>query len=667
MPSAPTSVPASQANGDHSLRPSSHNPAVPNEPSPIFGHFQHGGCGLTRQAIRAAALVLLCALLPAGAHAKARRLIFEGAGAEQSWSLKDWAADLPADWSPYQFLVLELRLSSPQRFELCVHDAQGVRSVRLSPLAGSWVRGVVPLAFMTQPPSQGNDLASVYNKSRPMMWINLEGSPGPLTAVRDLGFALNTPVGAPVLQIRSVRLSKVDPGDALLEPGPLVDEFGQWIHDDWPGKAASLDQLKTAWAAEEKALATADFHYSRYGGYPDTQVKATSFFRVEKIGGVWWFVDPEGHLFLSVGADSIGSAAATPVEGRTELFARLPPPEVASSRGGRFGASFYTWNLFRRYGPDWSAAWVDVTLRRMAAWGFNTIGNWSDQRLAGAHRTPYVVTTRGWGIENGPMGIADVYASDFAQTIDRAAAQQCDSRKDDPYLLGYFVGNEPPWPGREAVAVDAILAGRDSALRRALQAFLADGDTPDRRRAFMYRTYEKFVEAVSAAIRKHDPNHLNLGLRFGSTTPAEIVRASRLFDVYSLNNYAYAVNQHEIDKVRDLIDRPVLIGEFHFGTPGRGMPPGLKQTSSQEERGVAYRYYVENAFHDPSIVGAHWFEWVDEPSTGRSDGENYNIGFLDVTDRPYRELVEAAQAAHQRLAAIHFGKQPPVTRQAKVQ
>ena len=72
---------------------------------------------------------------------------------------------------------------------------------------------------------------------------------------------------------------------------------------------------------------------------------------------------------------------------------------------------------------------------------------------------PYVVTLRGWGIETGPMGVADVYAPEFAQIIDRAAAQQCESRKDDPYVLGYFLGNEPPWPGRESVAVDAILAG----------------------------------------------------------------------------------------------------------------------------------------------------------------------------------------------------------------
>ena len=114
------------------------------------------------------------------------------------------------------------------------------------------------------------------------------------------------------------------------------------------------------------------------------------------------------------------------------------------------------------------------------------------------------------------MGVADVYAPDFAQTVDQAAAQQCAPRKDDPYLLGYFIGNEPPWPGREAVAVDAILAGKaESRCRKQLKAFLAAGDTPERRQAFLLETYVKFIEAICAAIRRHDPNHLNLGCGSG--------------------------------------------------------------------------------------------------------------------------------------------------------
>jgi hypothetical protein len=58
---------------------------------------------------------------------------------------------------------------------------------------------------------------------------------------------------------------------------------------------------------------------------------------------------------------------------------------------------------------------------------------------------------------------------------------------------------------------------------------------------------------------------------------------------------------------------------------------------------------------------------VDEPNTGRFDGENYNISFVDATDRPYPELIEAAQATHARLFEARSGKIPPVSRRAKAQ
>jgi hypothetical protein len=614
-------------------------------------------------------IIVLMALSGAACMAlgETHRAVFEGAGASQTWTLKELDPSLPTDWTPYQFLVLEVRLSSPQRFDFRIHNADGIRSVRLSPIPGVWVRSAIPLDFLTRPARQGNDLAAVHNKPRPMMFINLSGTPGQLNEVRQISVTMANPVAKPSLEIRSLKLAKEDPGDALLDSKPLVDEFGQWVHDQWPGKAGNLEELKAAWAAEEKSLGEGDFGFCKFGGYQGSKAKATGFFRVERIDGRWWFVDPDGHLFYSTGADSMSASSPTSTQGRTDLFAALPPAGLVPSRGGRAGSSFYTWNLVRRFGPEWTGKWVDLTMRRMAAWGLNTIGNWSDPRLAQAHRMPYVVTMRGWGTEGGPMGVANVYSPGFAEAVDRAAAQQCDSRKDDPWVLGYFIGNEPPWPGRESVAADAILAGPANELQRALKDWLAEGDTPERRTAFLFQTYTKFIETVSAAIKRHDPNHLNLGLRFGGSAPEAIIRASRVFDVYSLNSYAYAVNQRELDKVKQAIDRPVMIGEFHFGTPGRGMTPGLRQTASQEERGAAYRYYVENAAADPSVIGTHWFEWIDEPSTGRFDGENYNIGFLDVTDRPYRELVDAAAATHRRLLAVHSGKEKPVSRQAKIQ
>jgi hypothetical protein len=101
-----------------------------------------------------------------------------------------------------------------------------------------------------------------------------------------------------------------------------------------------------------------------------------------------------------------------------------------------------------------------------------------------------------------------------------------------------------------------------------------------------------------------------------------------------------------------------------MGTPGRGMSAGLVTVRDQAQRGVAYRYYVENAFAMPALIGAHWFQWVDEANTGRADGENYNIGFIDVTDRPYQELVDAAKQTHQRMFAVHSGSERPVEQRA---
>ncbi|MDZ7637752.1 MAG: hypothetical protein U5J83_05810 [Bryobacterales bacterium] len=60
-----------------------------------------------------------------------------------------------------------------------------------------------------------------------------------------------------------------------------------------------------------------------------------------------------------------------------------------------------------------------------------------------------------------------------------------------------------------------------------------------------------------------------------------------------------------------------------------------------------------------AFIGTSWFQWVDQPVTGRMDGENYNIGLVDVTDRPYTELLDAMKTTHQRLFDVHAGKIPP--------
>lgn len=60
--------------------------------------------------------------------------------------------------------------------------------------------------------------------------------------------------------------------------------------------------------------------------------------------------------------------------------------------------------------------------------------------------------------------------------------------------------------------------------------------------------------------------------------------------------------------------------------------------------------YVLGAVRHPQFVGTHWFQWKDEPTTGRVyDEENYQIGFVDIADTPYRETIEASREVGRRL------------------
>jgi hypothetical protein len=95
------------------------------------------------------------------------------------------------------------------------------------------------------------------------------------------------------------------------------------------------------------------------------------------------------------------------------------------------------------------------------------------------------------------------------------------------------------------------------------------------------------------------------------------------------------------------------------------MAPGLVQAMNQQERAQGYRYFVEQCASHPAMIGTHWFQWLDQPVTGRNDGENYNIGFINVTDQQYLEMAAAAMLTHSRIFEIHSGKIPPTDRLPK--
>ena len=72
-------------------------------------------------------LILSTLVLAVAANAQTLRFAFEGTQAVHKLLLRDLGPDFVSDWSAFEYLVLEIRTSTPQRFHLIVQDRAGIR------------------------------------------------------------------------------------------------------------------------------------------------------------------------------------------------------------------------------------------------------------------------------------------------------------------------------------------------------------------------------------------------------------------------------------------------------------------------------------------------------------------------------------------------------------
>lgn len=477
---------------------------------------------------------------------------------------------------------------------------------------------------------------------------------------------------------------------------PFIDEFGQFIHRDWPGKTHSATELVDGRKTEEADLAARPGPSDRnqYGGWTaGPKLEATGFFRVEKFNGKWWLIDPEGRLFWSHGIDCVGSGNATPISDRTSYFAKLPAANSPFARfygtGGWAPHGYYkdhspykTYdfsqaNLLLKYGKSWQDDFAEVTHRRLKSWGLNTVANWSDSAIYLMRKTPYVCTISSnskklEGSEGYWGKFFDVFDPSFRSSLAERIAAEKDRTADDPWCIGYFVHNEIAWGDELSLAMAALASPADQPAKKvviedlkakyktidklnaawaakhaAWEDLLKSVEPPDKDKAredlaaFYTKTAETYFKTIRDELKKAAPNKLYLGCRFAWVNDRAALAATKFCDVVSYNRYSYSVAEQ---KLPNDIDMPIIIGEFHFGALDRGMfHTGLKKTRDQQDRAEKYQSYVQGALRNPYIVGTHWFQYKDQATTGRGDGENYQIGFIDICDTPYSEIVQACR------------------------
>lgn len=356
--------------------------------------------------------------------------------------------------------------------------------------------------------------------------------------------------------------------------------------------------------------------------------------------------------------------------------------------------SFYKANLERRYGKDHLEKWRDVTIGRMKDWGMTSFGNWIDTGYYQKDRIPYFAN--GWIIGDFKViysgqdywsPLPDFYDPEFARRARLTIEQIAKEVNNSPWCIGVFVDNEKGWGSMDndrsrfgavyyalarnaseqpakarftemlrkkySLISDLNMAWNSNFLSWDAFATKADMDTlTGAARAdfsMLYSDYaETYFRIVHDELERALPNHMYMGVRIAANwgMPMEVVEAAKKYsDVMSFNNYREGLHP-ETWKILEELDRPSIIGEYHIGsTSDTGLyHPGLVIAADQKDRARMYVDYMTTVLENPYMVGAHWFQYVDDAPTGRAyDGENYNVGWVTNTDIPYPEMVAAAK------------------------
>ncbi|MEO8605356.1 MAG: hypothetical protein ABI629_22495 [bacterium] len=456
------------------------------------------------------------------------------------------------------------------------------------------------------------------------------------------------------------------------------------------------------------AAATPDPGYDAWGGWRGVSSTASGRFRTEQIDGVWWLITPDGHGFFSVGVDHLRPGGDySPALDRAPYY-----DNIIAKYGSETGWAAATLPRLQSLGvntigafsePQWFPNAIAYTVR---------LGLSSYAPEVPGVPTPLVARiTRDYfdaafangvnaniATQAGPCA-ADPWCigifTDNELGLNQSLAQVW------PYLDAYLI---LPAGAAGKLAAQQFLAaryGNDVAAFNAvwgtglgsfddLQGLTALSPAPAGplmrptgsaaqiadRRAFDAAVAARFYQVTHDALRALSPAVLILGSRLLilSTRPEVLEAIAPYVDVMTVNYYEIADSIlilapdypgdygipfarlfDDLDTMYRLTGKPFLIGEFSYRAADAGLPntlpPFFPTLATQADRAQALGNYLRRVVARPYLVGAHWFQYMDQPAEGRFDGENQNFGLVDIHDDLWPALTD-------RLRSVASGAAP---------
>ncbi len=423
----------------------------------------------------------------------------------------------------------------------------------------------------------------------------------------------------------------------------------------WRSKNWSLRPVLTLDDLPGFAVAPVDAGIGRFGGLKSQVMTKTGFFHAEKAAdGRWWMVDPDGYGFINRGVNSVN---------------RSDSPAVEAVRKDKFG------------GP---IGWATQTVQLLRENGFNSTANWSDDeilmqapnRLPYAHRWNFIAGYKNERpFKSKVKGKKTAYPADALPVFDPEFVTYCDENakqlepwKNDPYLIGHFSDNELPFYENTLdnfLTLEPADPGHKAAMEWLRKKHGANASaktiTDDDRAEFLALVADKYFSIVSAAIKKHDPNHMFIGSRFHAHVmdyPLLMQKAGQYLDVVSINYYGHwEPSQERMDDWAKSSGRPFLVSEFYAKGADTGMPntSGAGWTvRTQHDRGLFYEQFAIGLLKNRNCVGWHWFKYADNDPANPGDESNTdsNKGIVDISYQPYQPLLNVMQTMNERVYRV---------------
>lgn len=331
---------------------------------------------------------------------------------------------------------------------------------------------------------------------------------------------------------------------------------------------------------------------------------------------------------------------------------------------------------------------------RLKSWGFNTAGGWSNSDPEiGLPLIPEIDLGR-----HARLFWFDIFSPSSEKVVTEKAREIVAPYKDNPRVIGYFTDNEAGWWNSplfewhlkqgwenwtkktlwnllwETYAGDWAKLCKDFVPASGLTSFAElkkagailklrpEGQGIRVVNLFMNKTASRYYSLIKQALNDVHPGALIVGDRLPLYYHQDALRALLgKVDIVSTNYNVDVpdgwIAPYYFETLEKISGLPVLVSEFFFAAQenrsGNKNNGHLMTVKSQAARAAGAKEAICILAGFPNVIGAHWFQYYDEPTGGRDDGEDYNMGLVDINNRPYERLTDMFAETNPQLEKIH--------------